>query len=124
MSILEQITGFSERILQSFKKTGGSVVGIDIGPSSIKVVQLRKEKGRAVLETYGELALGPYADLEVGQATNLPAEKLAEALTDVMREAHVTTKNAAFSIPLVSSLISIISLPAVSEAELKEMVPI
>lgn len=112
-------------ILKKFgRKSGDSVVGIDIGPSSIKVAQLRRKAGRAILETYGELALGPYAGLQIGQATNLPDEKLAEALTDVMREANVTTKQAAFSIPLASSLTTVISLPMVSEKELHSMVPI
>ena len=40
-----------------------SVLGIDIGTSSIKIVQLKRKGGKAVLETYGELALGPYAGL-------------------------------------------------------------
>ena len=53
-------------------KKSKSVIGLDVGSSSLKVVQLRKERGGAVLETYGELALGPYAGLQVGQATNWP----------------------------------------------------
>ncbi len=124
MNILERLVGFPARFLGKFKASGNSVVGIDIGPSSIKVVQLRKEKSRAILETYGELALGPYAGLSVGQATNLSAEKVAEALTDIIREANVNTKQAAFSIPLAASLTSVISLPTVSAQELKNMVPI
>ena len=72
-------------------KKSPSVLGIDIGGSSIKVVQLRKEKGVAVLETYGELALGPYAGSTVGQATNLPAEKIGETIRDLLRESKVTT---------------------------------
>jgi len=78
-----------------FKKSGGSVIGVDIGSSVVKVVQLRKEQGRAVLETYGELALGPYGGLDVGRATNLPVEKIAEAIKDLFREANVTAKTAA-----------------------------
>ncbi len=101
-----------------------SVVGVDIGSSSIKLVQLRKSRGVAVLETYGELALGPYAGLEVGQATNLPAEKLAEALTDIMREANVTTKDAGLSVPLSASLVSLISLPTRDQKEIARMVPL
>jgi Tfp pilus assembly PilM family ATPase len=65
------------------KKEGASVLGVDIGSSSLKVVQLRRERGQAVLETYGELALGPYGGFEVGQATNLPAEKITETLIDL-----------------------------------------
>ena len=38
-----------------------SILGVDIGSASIKIVQLRKEKERAVLETYGELSLALFA---------------------------------------------------------------
>ncbi len=103
---------------------GASVLGIDIGSSAIKVVQLRKKDGKAVLETYGALALGPYAGLEVGQATNLDQVKIAQALVDIIREAKVTTKDCAIAIPLSASLVRTITLPRVSEKDLATMVPI
>jgi len=101
-----------------------SVLGVDIGSSSIKVVQLRRKSGVPVLETYGELALGPYGNLEIGRATNLTAEQIAKALNDVMREANVTATGAAFSIPFSSSLISLLELPQVSPAQLAQMIPL
>lgn len=88
-----------------------SVIGIDIGSSSLKVVQLRKEHGQAVLETYGELSLGPYGGEEVGQATNLSAEQITETLKDLLREAKVTTKSCGVSIPFTRSLLTFASLP-------------
>jgi type IV pilus assembly protein PilM len=90
---------------------GGSVLGVDIGSSSLKVVQLRKEGGKALLETYGELALGPYGGGEVGQATNLPPDQISETLRDLLREAKVTTKNCGVSIPFSRSLLSLVELP-------------
>jgi type IV pilus assembly protein PilM len=107
-----------------FTKEAKSVIGVDIGTSAIKVVQLRKEKGRVILETYGAIALGPYAGVEIGRATSLPAEKIAEALKDIIREANVTTTDAAISIPYSSSLVSIIKLPASVEKQLAQVVPI
>lgn len=107
-----------------FSKEVKSVLGVDIGTSSIKVVQLRREHGRVVLETYGAIALGPYAGVEIGRATALGAEKIAEALKDVIREANVTTQDAAISIPYSSSLVSIIKLPASVEKQLAQVVPI
>ena len=65
------------------KKGSGAYVGLDIGGSFIKVVQLHKKNGKAVLDTYGEIALGPLAGLEVGQATNLPVDKLVEAISEI-----------------------------------------
>lgn len=115
---------FSSLLSGFFKKQGTSVLGIDIGSSSIKVVQLRKDKGRAILETYGELSLGPYAGVEIGRATNLPQEKIIEALADVLKEANVTTKNCGISIPSSSSLLSFIHMPVSEKSQLDAMVPI
>lgn len=107
-----------------FSKEVKSVLGVDIGTSSIKIVQLRREHGKVILETYGAIALGPYAGVEIGRATSLPADKIAEALKDVIREANVTTTDAAISIPYSSSLVSIIKLPASVEKQLAQVVPI
>lgn len=93
------------------KKKSKSVIGVDIGSSSLKVVQLRREGGIAVLETYGEISLGPYAGAEVGQATNLPADKIAETLKDLLREAQVTTSDAGVSIPFSRCLLTLVELP-------------
>lgn len=112
------------KFLNFGNKKDTSVVGIDIGASSIKVVQLKKKRGVAVLETYGELSLGPYLNLEVGQATNPPAPKLTEALKDILKEANITTKKAGVSIPFSSSLISVVKMPAIDEKQLASMIPI
>lgn len=105
-----------------FGKKNDSVLGIDIGSSAIKIVQIRKKKGKAVLETYGELALGPYAGTEIGRATNLPMEKIAEALNDVLREAKATTKECGITLPLSSSLITFISVPTTDPKQIGGMV--
>lgn len=108
MSFLSELFG---------KKKGGSVIGIDVGSSSLKVVQLRRESGTAVLETYGEIALGPYAGGQVGQATNLPADKIAETLKDLLKEANVTSTNAGISIPFSRSLLTLVELPRRDDPE-------
>ena len=107
-----------------FSKEVKSVLGVDIGTSAIKIVQLRREHGHVILETYGAIALGPYAGVEIGRATSLPAERIAEALKDVIREANVTTTDAAISIPYSSSLVSVIKLPSSVEKQLAQVVPI
>lgn len=103
---------------------GESVIGVDIGSAYLKVVQLRRKTGRAVLETYGSLALGPYAGTDIGRATKLPVQKLSEALRDIMREAHITTKRAAVAIPLASSLVTIMEMLVLDEKQLAVTVPI
>lgn len=104
---------------------GGSAVGIDIGTSAIKVVELKKKGGKAVLETYGAISLGPYAGLEVGRVTNLPVDKLSVALKEVLKQSGVTSSSAALSIPVQSSLIFTIDLPPqIKESELSSIIPV
>ena len=105
-------------------ETVETAVGVDIGTSSIKLVELKKKGGRAVLETYSTLALGPYANTDVGATTNLSTEVLTKAIADAMREGNISTKNAAFSIPSSASLVFLLELPAtISEKELPGIVP-
>lgn len=101
-----------------------SVLGVDVGSSSVKIVQLRKEGGRAVLETYGEIALGPYGGVEVGRAVKLGPDKMADAVHDVMREANVSTTAAAMTVPMRSSMTTVIDLPDLPDDQLATMVPI
>ncbi len=100
-----------------------SALGIDIGSSAIKVVELKKKKGKAVLETYGAIALGSYADLEIGRITSLPVEKIIEAVKEVLKQSGVVTKSSALAIPAQSSLIFTIELPSqISEGEIAPVV--
>jgi type IV pilus assembly protein PilM len=109
-----------------FGKPEVSVSGIDIGSSAIKIVQLKKHNGQAVLETYGELALGPYSNATVGQAVSLSGEKISQAIIDLMKEkeVNVTTNKCGISIPFSSSLMSVIEMPQVSPKQLAVMVPL
>ena len=101
-----------------------SAVGIDIGSSAIKIVEIKKKKGKAVLETYGSISLGPYAELDIGRVTNLPIEKIIEALKEVLKQSGVATTSVALSIPVQSSLIFSIELPGqVKESEIASIVP-
>lgn len=111
-----------QKFFQLLRRGERGILGIDIGTSSIKVVQLRKEKERAVLETYGEIALGPYANLSVGQAVKLPEDTIVEALKDVLKEANVKAKTAGVAIPLKSSFVTIIQLPFSVDKDISEII--
>jgi len=101
-----------------------SAIGIDIGSSAIKVVEIKIKAGKMILETYGAVALGPYDALDIGRVTNLSVEKTAEALKEVLKQSGVTTTSGAFSIPVQSSLIFTVELPtSVKESEIATIIP-
>jgi len=109
-----------------FKKKNTSALGIDIGSSSIKVVQLQKKGDKAILQTYGELSLGPYGKASIGQSINLNTEKIIQAVNDLLaeKEVAITTKTCGLAIPFKASLLSVIEMPAIGQKELASMVPI
>ncbi len=118
-NILEKI-----KELNFFNKKQESFLGVDIGSSAIKVVQLKKQKGIAVLETYGELSLGPAGGTEVGRSTNLSDKQLSSSLMSLIEESRVSITNCGVSIPIRSSMVFDMELPQMSEEQLKKIVPI
>lgn len=49
-----------KNIFAGFAKGGDgkdSAIGVDIGSSAIKIVEIKRKEGKAVLETYGAIAL-------------------------------------------------------------------
>ena len=92
-----------------------SYLGIDLGGSSIKVVELKKENNRPQLVTYGF----------VDQTRNIIKDDSKEArkevashLKELLKEAKVSTENAVAALPSFSVFSSIISLPAMSKKDL------
>ena len=117
-----------QNIFSNFSKIASGpedyAIGKDIGSSAIKVVEIKRKGGKAILETYGAIALGPYADLEAGRVTNLPIEKVVLALQEVLKQSGVTGKTLALAIPVQSSLIFTLELPGqISNAEIAAVVP-
>lgn len=121
MSFADNIKGIFSGLGEAKSNT---FVGIDIGSSYIKVAQVKKEKGRILLETYGEVALGSYdGDNGVaGQLTNLENDKLTAALKNLLEQANVSATSAVISVSSSTSLIFILKLPQISERELSGVI--
>jgi type IV pilus assembly protein PilM len=97
----------------------GRVVGVDIGSSSIKVVELEERDDVVTLTTYGELQLGPYIEGSViGQSAVLTPALERQALVDILRESVVKAKRAVLAIPLSASFVTTMSLEAAPEDDI------
>ncbi|MBI2627975.1 MAG: type IV pilus assembly protein PilM [Candidatus Niyogibacteria bacterium] len=106
-----------------WQKKGESILGVDFGFSSLKIVQLRKEKERAVLETYGELSVSHYADIGVGQAAILSEDKKTEMLKDLFKESGAKAEKVVSSISLKNSFVITIELPKMADRDLAQAIP-
>lgn len=90
-------------------------VGIDIGSSGVRLVQLKHGGGKPLLVTYG--------DSEVPQGLTqsdaaLDRQKTAETIRTLAAEAKVSTKYAIAGIPSLKIYASVITVPRMSEVEL------
>lgn len=116
------VFGLEKFISSISKRTKGKpkkVVGIDVGSSSVKVVEVEETEKALTLRTYGELQLGPYADQGLGEAVTLEEAKLTEALVDVIRESSVDSRDGVLSIPLSASFVTVVPV-TIKEGETLE----
>lgn len=87
-------------------------VGIDLGGSSVKVVEIEATEKALVLRTYGELQLGPYAGAPLGDVVRLDQKKRIEAVVDVIRESSASASKGVLVIPLSVSFMTVVPVRA------------
>lgn len=105
-----------------FKKTHNDCLGIDIGTSSIKVVEISKRGKEKKLENYGEIKIKDiYPDFKESIIT-ARSEEIASFLRVVLEEAGTKSKSAIISIPDYSSFFTTFTLPAMNKDEISEAV--
>lgn len=91
--------------------------GLDLGTSLIKVVQIKKDKGQAVLVGAGSISGPPKGLLS---DSPLDQEAVAEAIKKLLADTKISTKNVNAALPDSKVFSYIIELPFLSEGELKE----
>jgi len=91
-----------------------SIVGLDVGSSSIKAVELKKGRSGLEVAHLGLEALAP--DIVVDSGT------VSSAISKLFAENAIKTKNVATAVSGHSVIVKKISLPAMSDAELAETI--
>ena len=112
--------------LGSFKFLPKSFLGVDIGTSTIKIVELSRWGARKSLKNYAEMRSEvlyekPFRTAEKSSLL-LSSKDIARAMRGMLQEAKIKTRQAAFSIPDLSSFFTRFELPAMSKEELPEAV--
>jgi type IV pilus assembly protein PilM len=102
------------------------MVGIDIGTSSIKIVEISRWGQGKTLENYGEIKSAslykePFRNVEKGSYL-LSNYFVSRAIRAVLDEAKIRTKAVIFSIPDFSTFCTSFELPPMNASELKDAV--
>ncbi len=115
---LGQMENFASSVLHK------GVIGIDIGSSSAKIVQLSMDGKEIVLDTYGEMDLGPYGEREARKAVHLSEEQLSRMLADFMQAIDTTSRTGGLAVPLSASLIAIVDLPKREASQMDKIIAV
>lgn len=102
-----------------FLKKKKEVVGIDVGSSSVKLVQLKEQKGSYQLLNAGIIPLSPEAIVDNAL---MDSASIAEAVKNLVASLGVKLKDAACSISGNSVIIRKILLPAMPPEELEDQI--
>jgi type IV pilus assembly protein PilM len=96
-----------------------SYLGIDLGATSIKIVEFQDENGRPRLLTYGYTEQSPIPTEK--ELTDDPA-KAADLIKQICAKAKTTTRQAIAALPVASVFSSIISVSTVLKKDLASAV--
>ena len=93
------------------------VVGVDIGPSGIRLLQLSQtEKEEWIVEKLTARHVDRVEDIKVSQGPFVDAIKIG------LESGKFTTTNAAVSLPVSSSIVKVIAMPLMSDLEMKNAI--
>jgi len=110
-----------------FKEKPKSYLGVDIGASAVKLVELEKEEGRHKLKNYGIFSLKEYLKQQWYQiplgSRKLTSEEIADIIKKTIKEAKITSRQAYLSLPVYLSFSTLIDFPAMSEKEIEAAIP-
>jgi len=114
-------------ILERFKVIRKNFLGIDIGVTMIKMVEISQWGGKTELRNYGHFAASslyqkPYQAFGEEGNFMLSSPDVSKVIKAIMKEAGIKCKEAAFTIPDFSSFFTNFELPPMSEEEIPEAV--
>jgi type IV pilus assembly protein PilM len=100
-----------------------TVLGLDIGTSSIKIVELRKSKSNSNSETI-ELANLATAELPVGERGGAidKDEVIVETIKKMVQQNNIKTRQAAISLPGSAAFIKHIKVPPVTDYKIDRII--
>lgn len=96
-----------------------SLVGLDIGSSSVKVCQLKESKRGFALQSFGMIPLPPEAIVD-GSIMNATA--VVDAIRELVQSQRIKAKEAAVSVSGHSVILRKINLPVMTREELDESI--
>ncbi|MDP2695762.1 MAG: type IV pilus assembly protein PilM [bacterium] len=101
--------------LFSSTNTNNSMVGIDLGIATIKVVELKNENNKPTLVTFG-------ITTDESTTSRLDKDTVIKNLVDLLAQARTTTDRVVGALPATSIFSTIVELPHMSDKEVNSAI--
>ena len=113
-------------IWNPFSLSSENFLGVDIGTSAVKIVEISRMGNRKKLENYGEMQSSflyekPFRTFEKSTLT-VTSNDVVRAILAILKEANMKAAKACFSIPDFSTFFTTFQLPSMTEAEVPSAV--
>src|SRR3989344_3110627 len=113
-------------IWNPFSASSKNFLGVDIGTSAVKIVELSKMGNRKKLENYGEMQSSllyekPFRTFEKSTLT-VTSNDVVRTILAILKEAKIKASKACFSIPDFSTFFTTFQLPPMTEEEVPSAV--
>lgn len=116
MSIVSVFKNFLTMDVDSLFAGQRQLLGLDIGSSAVKLVQIKELKGHYSLQKFGIKPLEPEVIVD---GTVMDAGRVVEAIKELLQEQDVKLKNVAMSVSGHAVIVKKINLPPTPEEQLE-----
>jgi type IV pilus assembly protein PilM len=117
--MLSSLKGLLETNVTSMFSAKRQLLGLDIGSSAIKLIQMKEQRGRYVLQKFAVKELEPEVIVD---GTVMDEGRVVSAIKELMEETKTKIKQAAISISGHAVIIKKIGLPPMPDEELEDQV--
>ncbi len=109
-----------------FTKEPKMYLGVDVGSTSVKVVELSRERNNFTLENYGIASIKDVTGTEIRNKNERAFSSSIDAISDtiraILKEADIKTKNSVFAIPDFSSFFTSFEVPKMKRSEVESAI--
>ena len=108
--VINSVVGF----LSKYSVQQEEIIGLDITPNSIRLIQLSKEGNKWMVEKLAYRYIDGIDDIKSN------SKRIADEIQIALKAGKFSTTNAAITLPVSDSIIKVMSIPLMTDEEMKK----
>ena len=112
------IANFFLEFLSKYSIQQEEILGLDITPKSIRMIQLSKKRDEWIVEKLAQR----HIEIEGASDIKTQSKRIADEIQIALKAGKFSTTNAAISLPVSNSIIKVIPIPLMNEEEMQKSI--